>query len=699
MVLLSIAARALLWHWHAPSPAVPPGDPEEYYRAALHILHGGYYDTGKWLRPPAYPALLALLLPLAGMDVSGALLLQAALLGALGVLAFYALGRQLFGGRAGLLAALLAALYVPLADFGAALYAEALFVTLLALGLAALDRTLVSGRGRWALVTGLLLGLATLTRAVGLFFVPVAIAMLALRRTTHAERPTMNKGGTDRWSLVVCGLLGAALVIGPWAARNYAVHGRLILTDTNGGISMWYGAVRSPEEKAARDEVLFAVPNLADRQALALRWTAERALEDPAAFLGRARFKLASLFLLQTRSYAAGDLIAVGPDGAAVVQNAGELPLWLTLLADAQYILVMLLGIAGMALAPNPRRALPALLWVALAAGLAALTIGHPRLRLPIVAAFFPFAAYALLNARRWVMGHRRWAIDDGSATPRAHRPLPSAYRLIPLLAGWALFLALIASARYTAWLRGEWYALQARQQLAAANPAAARALLERARATDPSNALRTVALAELELAQGRDAAADALYARALELEGRNLYARGMRALLAARLGAPAVARAELAAIDAYWRARDDLHRWAWDHALAPPPARLVPGDPAALGHYAGFAPQTFDLPAGRWTLGDGRVRLAGGCGELVLRVQGPRGRTATVEVEGATTHVALTGAPQEIRLPLHSVPGCQDGPPIVVRVRSATGLLDLERAPWYAGVAVIEARVQPGGR
>jgi hypothetical protein len=692
IVLLSIAVRLLLWHWAARSPAVPPGDPEEYYRAALHILQGGYHDTGKWLRPPIYPALLALLLPLAGMDVSRALLLQSALMG-VGTLAFYALGRQLVGRGAGLLSALIAALYVPLAAFGAAMYAEALFVTLLALGLATLDRALVTGRGRWALVAGLLLGLVTLTRAVGLFFMPLAMAMLALRRTTNDERRTTNEAGADRWSLVVgrwslvtWGLLGAVLIIGPWAARNYAVHGRLILADTNGGISMWYGAVRSPEEKAARDEALFAVPNLADRQALALRWAAERALEDPAAFLGRARFKLASLFLLRARSYAAGDVIAVGPDGAAVVQNAGELPLGLTLLADAQYILVMLLGIAGMALAPRPRRALPALLWVALAAGVAALTIGHPRLRLPIEVVFVPFCAYALLNVRRWAMGARRWARG-------AYRPA----RIVPLLIGWALFLALIASVRYAAWLRGEWYAFEARQLLVEENPEGARVLLERARATDPSNALRTIALAELELGHGRYAEADALYQQALELEGRSLYARGMRVLLAARLGAPEIAQAELAALDGYWRAGDDLHRWAWEHALAPPPARLVPGDPMALGHYAGFAPETFDLPAGRWTLGDGRVRLAGGCGDLVLRVRGPASRAATVEVEGWTPPqaVTLTGALQEIRVPLHTIRDCAYGPPIVVRVRSATGLLDLERAPWYVGVAILEARVE----
>lgn len=686
ITLLAVALRLWLWHWQARSGAVPPGDPEEYYRAALHILQGGYHDTGKWLRPPLYPALLALLLPLAGMDVARALLLQAGLMGA-GALAFYALGRQLFDARVGLLSALIAALFVPLAAFGSALYAEALFVTLIALALAALDRALAGGRWTWALAAGAALGLATLTRAVGLFLIPAA----ALWLFWCGRAAPSGRGGARAAAL----LLGAALVIAPWTARNYAAHGRLILVDTNGGISMWYGAVRSPEEKDARDRELFAVPNLADRQSLALRWTLERAAENPAEFIGRARFKIASLYLLQTRSYAAGDVISVGPAGEPVVQNAGELPLGLTLLADAQYILIMLLGIAGVCFAPDLRRALPTLLWVAVATGLAALTIGHPRLRLPIVVAFVPFCAYALL--RLWGAWRlRRGRQADGVGGP----PLRRGWRMYAAAGGCALFILLIGSTRYVTWLAGERHALAARWAVAAGDPGRARALLEQARDTDPQNALRWIALAELMRAQGSYAEADALYGAAIEREGRSLYARGMRALLAAPLGRPETARAELAAIDDYWRAGNDLYRWAWEAAVGAPPAAVIPGAPESLGHYDGFAPATFDLPAGRWTLGDGRVRLAPTCGEVALALRGPAGRAVDIELDGGPrlTRVVLSGAEQRLRLALGGVPGCEQMDATVLRLRSDTGLLDLERAPWYVGVAVLEARAEGAG-
>ncbi len=611
IIILAVALRVGLWWWGARSGAVPPGDPEEYYRAAVRILQGGYDDAGKWLRPPGYPALLALLLPLAGMDVARATLIQSALMG-LGALAFYAFGRQVLGRHdVGLLAGLLAALFVPLAAFGSALYAEALFVTLMVLGLTALDRAAQAGGRRMALAAGALLAAATLTRAVGLFCIPLA-ALLLLVRPSAVGHPTAQ----SRWPLALALLLGAAVLIGPWAARNYSVHHRLILVDTNGGISVWWGQVRGPAEKAARDAELFAVPNLADRQSLATRWTIERIREDPLGFVGRMRFKVASLLMLQTRNYAAGDLISIGSDGSPVVQNAGELSLGLSLLADAEYILIMLLGIAGLCFAPSYRRALPAVLWALLTLALVAVSIGHPRLRLPLVAALIPFAAYALARMPdAWRAGAR----------------LLRDRRAYAALAGAALFLALVVSTRYVTWLRGERYALAAPGLLARGDTQGARQQLELARGADPANALRSIALADLEAREGRYAEADGLYRQALEIEGRSQYARAMRVELAALLGRPAVARAELAAIENYWRAGDDLYRWAWGHPLTPPLARVAPGDPLALGHYTGFAPATPDLPGGLW---DSRRRHAAPAREL-RRAGAPAARPARADGAG----------------------------------------------------------------
>jgi 4-amino-4-deoxy-L-arabinose transferase-like glycosyltransferase len=259
VVVLALVMRLWFWWIQARSGAVPPGDPEEYYRAAIHILHGGYHDTGKWLRPPVYPAFLALLLPAAGMHIADALLFQACIL-SVGALAFYAFGAHLFGRITGLVTALLAAIFIPLASYASSLYAEALFVTLLVTGLTALNDAIERKSGRMAFGAGVILALAALTRAVGVYLIPLAAAWMIWRAWSDGYREW-------RWyRSAILLLLGAMLVIGPWAGRNYLVHGRLIVSDTNGGISMWYGTVRDDAEQAAGEARLAAVPNLADRQ-------------------------------------------------------------------------------------------------------------------------------------------------------------------------------------------------------------------------------------------------------------------------------------------------------------------------------------------------------------------------------------------------------------------------------------------------
>lgn len=676
IVALALAARLWFWQVQARSGAVPPGDPEEYYRAAVHILHGGYHDTGKWLRPPVYPAFLALLLPLAGMNVAGALLLQACVL-SIGTLAFYAFGAQLFGRATGLMTALLAALFAPLASYASSLYAEALFITLLIPGLALLDRALARRSGWTAFGAGTALALAALTRAVGLYLIPLAAVWIVWQ--AWRDRRSEARG----YPLAVFLILGATLVIGPWAARNYLVHGRVILSDTNGGISMWYGTVRDDAEQAAGEALLASVPNLADRQSLALQMAWENIQSDPARFLTRMRFKIASLYALQTRSYAVGDVISIDPRGAPLVQNAGEYSLPITLLADAQYMALALLAIIGVCFAPHPARAVPTLLWVGLATMLAALTIGHPRLRLPIVAAVLPFAAYALVRLPA-VWRHINRLLRDR--------------RSYAALAGSAVFLALIVSTRYIPWSAGMWYALPGRAALEAGDLQRAETLLALAHDTDPDNPLRVIDLADLRLAQGDEQAALDLYRRAAEMERRSLYAQAMRAVTGASLGMPGEAMAGLAAIDDYWRSGNDLLEWAWNVRRGIAPDRVVPGNPTALGLYAGFAPATHDLAVGRWTLGEGRVRVRGGCGTLVARLHGPAGRPVDISIDdwSIRERVIMTGETQDVRLALSSIRECEFRPDLTVRITSETDLIDLEQAPWYAGVAVYEVRVDP---
>jgi hypothetical protein len=73
---------------------------------------------------------------------------------------------------------------------------------------------------------GLACGVAVLTKEALLFFLPLAGLWLLVERRVAAA-----------------GLLalGVVLVLGPWVARNYAVHGRFVLTAAHGGVTFWTG--------------------------------------------------------------------------------------------------------------------------------------------------------------------------------------------------------------------------------------------------------------------------------------------------------------------------------------------------------------------------------------------------------------------------------------------------------------------------
>ncbi|NWF79969.1 MAG: glycosyltransferase family 39 protein [Chloroflexi bacterium] len=674
---LAVAFRLWFWAWQAPAGAVQPGDPEEYYRAALHILQGGYHDTGKWLRPPLYPAFLALMFALAGVDVRWALLGQAVLTG-VGVLAFAWFARRLFASRAaGLISAAIAASFVPLASFGSVLFAEALFVVLIMLALTLLDGAITTGGWRRALLAGGALALAALTRAVALLFVPIA-ALLVLFLATRPPRA----GPAARLGPPLALILGATLVIGPWTLRNYLVHDRLILVDTNGGISMWYGTVRSEEDRRAGEAAIFSLPNLADRQALAVRMTVERMREDPALFLNRVRFKLASLFLLQSRSFAVGDVVTISPRDEQIALSAGENPRPLSLLADLQYVLIMLGGIAGLCFAPAWHRATPTVAWFAFGVALSAITVAHHRLRLPLVGVLVPFCAYTL------------WRLP---AALRALRRGPGRTALLRagvMLLGWLLFFSLIVSMRYVTWAHAERSAVAGRQALARGDLAAAEAAFRAARDADPANSLRPIALGDLAFARGDLPAAAGWFAEASALEPRSLYALAMEGWLATLRGDAAGAAAAQARIASFGRDTNDFYWWAWNATPTAAPTRLVPGDATAIGHFLGFAPASFDLPAGRWTLGTAWLRL-GGCGEARLLLRGPAGRPVSLRAAGQERTLTLSGADQWVALP-SDAQACDPARPLVVSIQSPTGLLDLERAPWYTGVAVLAAERGP---
>ena len=233
---------------------------------------------GAW-QPPGQTLWLATTLA-AGNGAVAAARFGQVLLGTLAVLLVYLLGNAWFSHREGLVAAWLCALYPNLVAFSHYLWSEPLFIVLLLAALWLLTRRAEGPDTGEALAAGVLFGLAALTRAAALYWLPVVAVWLLLARRT---RPRETRRAAA--ALVVA----ACLVILPWAVRNTQLHDGFVLLETNAAFNLWRG--NGPDSFAGRDTAniprygwpLEGIPTapVGNRTARRLVREAKVALENP----------------------------------------------------------------------------------------------------------------------------------------------------------------------------------------------------------------------------------------------------------------------------------------------------------------------------------------------------------------------------------------------------------------------------------
>jgi uncharacterized membrane protein len=221
-------------------------DEREYLELAESLATGRGFrypapppDTSpeaRYGRAPLYPAFLAAVRLAGGADewLRNVRLAQCAV-GALGIWCLAAVARRAGGLRGWVAGAWLAALYPPFVWMSAYVLTESVYATLAATVVLAIGPAIdgvpapAGSRAsdlRAGILAGLLAGAGVLVRPAMLFFLLLAGAWLLARRR-----------------LVLLGALAAAalLVIGPWTARNYREHGRLVLVASEGGLTFWTG--------------------------------------------------------------------------------------------------------------------------------------------------------------------------------------------------------------------------------------------------------------------------------------------------------------------------------------------------------------------------------------------------------------------------------------------------------------------------
>jgi 4-amino-4-deoxy-L-arabinose transferase-like glycosyltransferase len=214
---------------------VPPQDTPDYDEIAHNLLAGkGFVSSSNWFghelrawRAPVYPMFLATVYG-AIDDSHAAVRLVQAILGTVTVALIYLLTWRLQPAAAAS-AGWLAALYEPLVASTNEVMTEVLFTALLVAGVTLAVESRHRRGWRWPAAAGLVLGLAVLTRPVGLL---AAVAIIAIASWEDLWRQRAWR----RWLRFSCSLsAGVVVAMLPWTVRNATVFGAFIPVSTHGG--------------------------------------------------------------------------------------------------------------------------------------------------------------------------------------------------------------------------------------------------------------------------------------------------------------------------------------------------------------------------------------------------------------------------------------------------------------------------------
>lgn len=275
LLWILVAALAVRLLYVAVADEPPPQDTPDYDEIAHNLLAGeGFVASGNWFghelrawRAPLYPFFLAAIYGV--HDSHTAVRLVQVLLGVVTVGLVYRLTRHL-APEAALIAGWVAALYEPLVACSHEVMSESLFTLLLVAGVGLAVEARHRTNGRWSLGAGLLLGLATLTRPVGL------LALVALVAVHLAERWRDPSWHRRLWAPALL-TAGTVLAVLPWTVRNALVFGEFVPISTHGGFIL---ARSNADDPAWRQEhgwgidpqVFVATPGEVERDR---RWRAE----------------------------------------------------------------------------------------------------------------------------------------------------------------------------------------------------------------------------------------------------------------------------------------------------------------------------------------------------------------------------------------------------------------------------------------
>jgi 4-amino-4-deoxy-L-arabinose transferase-like glycosyltransferase len=718
LIALGLALRLWFIAVNDIDPRFSAADDGDYFQRALRLAATGEYVDNSWLiRPPGHVFFFAGMLRLAivfgdpNLGISFIRAAQVALSLAL-IPIGYDMARRLFSRQAGLIFALIMAIWFPMVELPALILSEPLFFSMLVIHAWLLVRWRDAWRNGarawpWLAAAGVTLAVGALARSPALYSAVFVLAVIGWEavQAAWARRDAPAQGG---WGVVRSALrrfipaalafvLPFALVIAPWTVRNYVTYGEVVLIDTLGPVNLWIKLGDAVHEGRGENEakaILAAIPQ-AERQAFVSADIRRIISEEPERLvrsfwphfqhIWKAQF-IEDYFVKV--SFFTRPLREIWPIG---------------LLGDALWLSFTTAAMLG--LAARPREGgfrLLALGWIAYACLTVMLIHVEPRYLLPIwlFTALYGAAAFgALWN---WLSLRRN---DRPAARAQARAYLRSPWGVAGVALALAFLVLCFSYRNYPAIISQGIQRERLRAEALAALPdrEAAIAGLERMVAVAPTFIDGRTELARLYLAEGDyDAGWAALGERPTH---RSDVVRGALAR--------AQERPELAAIyfeDAEVRAGEDVQKLAMEWGLQPPAHTIRLGSGVDHGYVQGFSfgerlpPDASGFVRSyRWLQGEGVIvvplETAPPEGAVVrLQMAGsPLGDTPlTVTVNGAETTLLVrsnewrsyrltvpAGSAADGRIvirlkaptfiPVQALPGSEDARPLSLMVSSVT--------------------------
>jgi 4-amino-4-deoxy-L-arabinose transferase-like glycosyltransferase len=208
------------------------------YNIAYHHCFCLYPNQPALSRPPLWPFILSIfylfspqgnpLLVDIGQQVFYGRLLYC-FIGSLTCILIYLLAWKLFGTRIALISGMFAAVYPGLFIYDGWLYTETLYTFLLTAFLYSLYRLQRTAQRKWTIISGLFLGLTTLTRPNG----PTLFGLLFLWSLVVIMTKVLSWQTVVKRTLAIA-CIAAALVM-PWIYRNYLVSHTFVMVSIGEG--------------------------------------------------------------------------------------------------------------------------------------------------------------------------------------------------------------------------------------------------------------------------------------------------------------------------------------------------------------------------------------------------------------------------------------------------------------------------------